>query len=142
MVSAAAISEAWRRDAGIPLAFRTGLPKPLRHLFLPEMRTWLVRAAHMADELKQVAHSHVDGAGKDTMVAGISGHHQCIRDVNPAWALDMLHQIPASAAGDGPRAEVMALAGGGAAAAEAEGGDAVGMAELRRLVHASNPWWL
>lgn len=132
LLDASAIPEAWRRAERIPLAYEPArLPAAIRHLFLPEMRTWLVRAAHMADELRQVAHSHVDGEGKDAMVRGISGHHDAIRAANPDWALDMLHQLPAARGVAGP-----AGSGGG------EGSDAVGMAELRALVHDSNPWWL
>ena len=126
MFTAAARAEGWRRGERVPLAYDQRLPRPLRHLFLPEMRCWLVRTAHMADELAQVSQSHVE-SHVDQMVQGISAHHDMIRTSNPKWALDLVEQIPAAAeCGSRPDA----------------GLDIVQLPELRDLIHRSCPWWI
>ena len=158
MGHAAGLAEAWRRRERLPLPYSELMPRDLRAFFLPEMRSWLVRAAHAADEIAAVGSSH-EGEQAERMVAGIQAHHERLRASNPRWLYGLLHQLPAAtrhddsygaAAGATPP---MASRAGHAYAAVASsltssatpmgpGGAEVHIEELQTLIYRNCPWWL
>ena len=134
LAAGAAIAEAWRRRQGHSVAYDGALPRVMRPLFLPEMRMCLVRMVHADDELRAVEQSHEGGVRED-MVRGIRAQHDAIRRINPAWALDLLRQLPAANVTGSIASEQSA------ATAAAERG-VVRPAELRDLAHRLGPWWI
>eukprot|EP00434_Breviolum_minutum_P032408 symbB.v1.2.028660.t2/scaffold3059.1/size64457/3 len=60
-----------------------GIPRPLRCLFLPELRPLLVRYVFRDCELQSASRSHDEGPQKQEMMEGIARYHQQMRDENP-----------------------------------------------------------
>lgn len=63
------------------------MPRPLRALFLAELRPLLVRYVFRDRELESAMRSHDEGPQKEAMLMGIKGYHQAMVDQNPPRGL-------------------------------------------------------
>ena len=134
---AATIADAWRNSRGLYVGYKPSLPRALRALFLPELRTILVRVTHADAELSMIRQSHAADGELEATLDDIAFHHECVRASNPSWLLDLLHALPTvEAESESPGAAVDVSEGGGD-----KGTGPLRLRELRARMDAVCPWW-
>merc|ERR1712079_266962 len=83
-----------RKATGLYSAWIEVVPRPLRALFLPELRPFIVRYVYRTCELEAAKRSHSEGDQKDAMLQGIASYHNEMEAFNPRWLLDLLESLP------------------------------------------------
>ena len=138
------LAERWRAAQGHRLPYASsGVPAPLRSLFLPELRPWLVQTAYKMEQLSLILHRSEEGPARDRMEKAIRAHHQNLERHNSPWFLDLLEQIPGRTAAKGLRP---AAVKGGVASEESsvlvgDGDMAIRLPELQGILHRLACWW-